>query len=79
MRYRFGTETADFLICATCGVVVAAISESADALRAVLNIATLDEVKTLDFDASDSDFDGESQDQRLERRTSRWIGHVVIY
>ena len=76
--YRFGTETADFMICTTCGVVVAALCEIAGELKAVLNIATLDEVESLKFDAGDSDFDGESREQRMDRRASRWIGNVLV-
>ncbi len=77
-RYRFGTGTADFLICAACGVVVVAITESAAGLKAVLNINTLDEAESLEFDYSDSDFGSESVDQRMSRRNENWIGSVHI-
>jgi hypothetical protein len=77
-RYRFGTQTADFLFCAHCGVIVAALSEIEGNLKAVLNIVTLDDYDTLEFECSDSYFDGESTGQRLDRRASRWIGDVKI-
>ena len=77
-RYRFGTETADFLFCSHCGVIVAALCEIGDELKAVLNIATLDDFDNLSFEHSGSDFDGESTGQRLERRAARWIAHVII-
>src|SRR6266481_6418978 len=38
-RYRFGLRLADFLICRTCGVFVAAYD---DAGRAVLNLCVLE-------------------------------------
>lgn len=77
-RYRFGTETADFLFCQKCGVTVAAVCEIDGSTKAVLNIATLDDFDRLEFDHGDSTFDGESVDQRLERRLARWIGDVII-
>ena len=76
-RYRFGTGTADFLFCSVCGVAVAALCETADGLKAVLNVNTLDD-QNLALDFSDTDFDGESLEQRLERRMSRWIGQVTL-
>ena len=77
-RYRFGTGTADFLFCSRCGVMVTAVCETPEGLKAVLNIHTLDEGQHLEFDHSDSDFDGESIEERLSRRTARWIGHVTL-
>jgi hypothetical protein len=68
-RYRFGTKTADFLICTTCGVFVAAIM---DAL-AVVNINVL--AARADFLANAiqiADLDGESLEDRLARRRRRW-------
>jgi len=35
-RYRFGTQTADFLFCGSCGVTVAAVCETGGRLRAVV-------------------------------------------
>ena len=68
-RYRFGTRTADFLICTTCGVFVAA---TMDAL-AVVNINVL--AARGEFLANPiqiADLDGESLDDRLARRRRRW-------
>ena len=39
-RYRFGTGTAEFLICKRCGVYIGAIGETASGTRAVTNIST---------------------------------------
>ena len=77
-RYRFGTGTADFLFCGTCGVNLVALSEIDGILKAVLNIATIDNHHELDFDHSESDFDGESTEERQERRAARWIAQVSI-
>lgn len=77
-RYRFATATADFLFCPRCGVSFAAVCEIDGALKGVLNVNTLDGAEVLEFDRSDSDFEGESREQRLARRGDRWIGEVVL-
>jgi hypothetical protein len=75
--YRFGTGTADFLFCSGCGVTVAAVCETEGALRAVVNINTLHSCE-LPLARSDSDFDAENLDERLNRRAGRWIGKVTL-
>jgi hypothetical protein len=42
--YRFAHRTADFLICGECGVFVAAITDTAQGKRAVINARVLDGV-----------------------------------
>lgn len=76
-RYRFATGTADFLFCKHCGVTVAALGEDSGAIIAVVNINTLDDAG-IAFDHSDSDFEGETLDARLDRRAARWIGNVTL-
>jgi len=77
-RYRFATGTADFLFCARCGVTVAALDANGGELKAVVNIHTLDDAATIEFDRSDSDFEGETRGARLARRAARWIGEVTL-
>lgn len=76
IRYRFATGTADFLICGTCGIAVAAIDATGDGLRAVVNVNTLDRPLRCELSHSTSRFDGESRTRRLARRQSAWIGRV---
>jgi hypothetical protein len=76
--YRFGTRTADFLFCGACGVTIAALCETGGRLRAVVNVNTLDAAGDLEFERSDSDFEGETLEERLDRRAARWIGDVVV-
>ena len=78
IRYRFGTATADFLSCARCGVVVAAIDDSDATLRAIVNVHTLDDAAAMDFDRSDSDFSAETREARLARRAKNWMGDVTL-
>lgn len=70
-RYRFGTKTADFLVCRGCGVFVAAMMPEPP--MAVVNVNALD--RRDDFLASElviGSFDGETVEQRLARRRARW-------
>lgn len=74
-RYRFGTETADFLVCRHCGQVVAAVTLDADA-RAVVNVDVLE--RSADFpEAEARDFDGEDVASRLARRSRGWMPATV--
>lgn len=77
-RYRFETGTADFLFCSVCGVVLAALDDNGGGLKAVVNILTLSGRDSLEFDHSDSHFDGEATQARLERRARNWIGRVTV-
>jgi hypothetical protein len=71
-RYRFGLRLADFLICRTCGVFVAAY-EPGDPGRAVINLAVL--THAADFIAAPAQFtayDSEDIATRTERRARNW-------
>ena len=71
MRYRFGTKTADFLLCKACGVFVAAyMPESA---LAVINVNVLEARDAfLGNELHVADLDAETLEQRLARRKARW-------
>ncbi len=70
-RYRFGTKTADFLLCRVCGVFVAACMQ--DPPLAVVNVNVLDARSAFSCRAAQvADLDGESLEQRLARRRARW-------
>ena len=71
-RYRFGLRTADFLVCARCGVYVGALMQDGGAQYAIVNANTLDAVAKLTQDARPMDYDGEDEAQRLARRRQRW-------
>lgn len=70
-RYRFGLLLADFLICRTCGVFVAA--HDAGANRAVINLNTL--ARAAEFVAVPTRFaayDTEDVATRSARRARNW-------
>lgn len=71
-RYRFGLKTADFLICATCGVYVGATLEDGGARWAIVNANTLDAAASLRPAGMKMDYDGEDATARALRRKSRW-------
>lgn len=77
-RYRFGTKTADFLLCRNCGVVPVVVSEIDDQLYAVVNVNAFTHVDTDSLERSATDFDGEETGSRLARRKKNWIGRVTI-
>ena len=77
-RYRFGTESADFLVCRQCGVVPVAISRIDGTNYAVVNTNTFDRRDKLMGETAITDFDGELIGDRLARRTRNWIADVSI-
>lgn len=72
LRYRFGHKTADFLICAICGTYVAAQMETTHGSVGVLNVVGLEITQLKDEPATFASLDGESVNDRIERRLSRW-------
>ena len=72
--YRFGTKTADFVLCSHCGVKLFALSAIDENLYAVVNANTF--LEPVSLDQGSGDFDGESKAQRLQRRSERWIKSV---
>ena len=71
-RYRFGLRLADFLICRTCGVFVAAF-EPGEPGRAVINLEVL--ARAADFTGAPVQFtayDTEDAKARTARRAKNW-------
>jgi hypothetical protein len=77
-KYRFGTATADFYVCARCGAVPFVTSAIDDALYAVVNVNTLEGIEPSAFVRTAANFDGEGAGERLERRQRNWIASVRI-
>jgi hypothetical protein len=71
-RYRFGLRTADFLICARCGIYVGATLQTDGAQWAIVNANTLDEAAQLTQPPQPMDYDGEDEASRQARRRARW-------
>ncbi len=77
-KYAFGTETAGFYVCSRCGVVPFVTSTIDGAEFAVVNVNTFEHVDATELDSSATDFEGESVDQRLQRRKRNWIPRVCV-
>jgi len=75
-RYAFGTETADFHVCAICGVVPLVTSSIDDDIYAVVNVNTFENVDAALLQRSPSTVDGENAADRLARRKQNWIADV---
>ena len=76
-RYRFGTGSADFLICRACGVYLGAQTTRDGHRFGVLNVLTVvPALSVLPADVPMS-YDGETADARYERRQGRWTPLTV--
>jgi hypothetical protein len=71
--YRFGLRTADYLLCADCGVYVAAIAGQGDDATAVVIVNALDHRALFSREPVAVWFDTETREQRLARRRSAWM------
>lgn len=77
-RYAFGTKTATFHVCASCGVVPVVTSEIDSRLYAVVSVNAFEEVAPSMLSRASASFDGEGQDERLARRKRNWIADVAF-
>jgi hypothetical protein len=75
--YRFGTGTAEFVICRRCGVYIGAIGDSGAGTRAVINTTCLDDRALFTRDPAPTDHDGEIIENRLARRAANWTPAIV--
>jgi hypothetical protein len=77
VRYRFATRSADFLLCARCGVYLGAVLTHDGRSVATVNVNTL-----ADRDAFPSarrvDYADEPRDARIARRLARWTPAEVV-
>lgn len=77
-RYRFGHGTADFMVCAVCGVTAVALSEIEGRSYGIVNANTISEPPFEPAAPDTLSHDGEDPDGRLARRARNWIGTVRV-
>ena len=77
-RYQFGTKTAEFHVCAVCGVVPVVTSWIDGHLYAVVSVNAFDGVEPSMLDRAPATFDGEGTGDRLARRQRNWIRSVAF-
>jgi hypothetical protein len=75
--YRFGSGTAEFLICRRCRVYIGAVCETAAGTRAVINTNCLDDRAVFTRQPTPVDHDGETTENRLARRTANWTPATI--
>ncbi|TAL01640.1 MAG: aldehyde-activating protein [Rhodospirillaceae bacterium] len=76
-RYRFGTGTADFMLCTRCGTYVAAVAQTSSGLKAVANVNSLNDRALFTAEPAIMNFDGETVEQRLARHAATWMPAIL--
>jgi hypothetical protein len=76
-EYQFGTKTADFHVCKTCGIVPIVTCVIDGGRYAVVNVNTFDNVDRTELSEAPTDFKGESTADRLARRRRNWTPEHV--
>jgi hypothetical protein len=76
-KYRFGSRTADYLLCRQCGVYIGAVCETPTGRRAVINTRCLDDRATFVQQAVHPNYDGETVEARLARRALNWTPAIL--
>jgi hypothetical protein len=77
-RYRFGTGTADFLICRDCGTYVGVVQAIEGVLYGVLNVAGTDIRALAERPAVPMDYDAETAGSRAARRQGKWTPAELV-
>ena len=72
VRYRFGLKTADFLLCANCGVYIGALLPDGERGWFTVNVNTFREPPQLDVPLQPIVYDGEDIGGRVDRRKLKW-------
>ena len=76
-RYRFGTKTADFHVCLTCGAIPIVTCIIEGIRYAVFNVNTFDDVDRSQLIETATNFEGETTENRLARRRRNWTPEAV--
>lgn len=76
-RYRFGTSSADFLICKTCGSFIGVTMDIEGDLYGVLNVVGADIAPLASQPGQPMDYSAETMTDRAGRRRRVWTPTVV--
>ncbi len=77
-RYAFGTKTAEFHICARCGVVPVVTSRIDERVYAVVSVNAFENVDPALVLRAPISFEAEETQKRLARRKRNWIADVTF-
>jgi hypothetical protein len=75
-KYAFETRTAEFHICARCGIVPVVTSRIDERLYAVVSVNAFEGIDPSVIRRAPASFDGEDTESRLARRKRNWIPSV---
>jgi hypothetical protein len=75
-KYTFGTRTAEFHICARCGIVPVVTSRIEERVYAVVSVNAFEGIEPSLLRRVPASFDGEGEETRLARRKRNWIRNV---
>jgi hypothetical protein len=78
IRYRFGLNTADYLVCGRCGVYVAAVLTDQRSSFATVNINTFESSERFNQPPVPVSYDGETETDRRARRREKWTPAVLM-
>jgi hypothetical protein len=76
-RYRFGLGTADYFLCARCGVYVAAVMTEGERAWSVVIVNALDDAENFTRPAQPMVYDAEDEPARRARRRAKWTPTTV--
>ena len=76
-RYRFGTGTADFLVCRRCGIYLGAVTETAAGTRMVTNTNCLEDRALFTGVSAPTDHNKETVESRIARRAANWTPTTI--
>jgi hypothetical protein len=76
-RYRFGLGTADYFLCANCGVYLAAVMTEGQRSWSVVIVNALDDAESFGRPALPMVYDAEDEAARRARRRARWTPTTV--
>jgi hypothetical protein len=71
-RYRFGLGTADFLLCAQCGVYMGAQIDTERGAFGIINLRALRGRPATLAAAAPVDYGAEGAEERVQRRAKQW-------
>jgi hypothetical protein len=72
VRYRFALRTAEFLVCARCGIYVAAVLGDGGGSYATVNVNVLDRADEFSRAVTPVSYEAETETARRARRVARW-------
>jgi hypothetical protein len=75
-KYEFGSRTAEFHVCARCGIVPVVTSRIDGRLYAVVNVNAFEGIDPSLLRHASASFEDEDTESRLARRKRNWIARV---